>query len=144
MRRPPRPPEARLLDRGRLLAIAMEGLLLSAIALGAFAYSLYALHQTVDQARTVAFTVMVLVQLVHAFNCRNRRLSVFRLGIGTNPALLTAVGVSCAVQVLVLTIPPVAAVFKVVALPVEDWALMAAAGLVPLVMMELVKAVRKW
>ena len=143
MQRPPRPPAARLLDHGRLLTIAVEGLLLSTIALGAFAYSFYGLHQAVEQARTVAFTVMVLAQLVHAFNCRSERLSLFQIGIGTNPSLLTAVGVSCAVQVLVLTVAPVAAVFKAVPLPVEDWALMVAAGLVLLVAVEFLKMVRR-
>jgi putative transposase len=51
--------------------------MLGAISLGAFAYSLYGLHQEVEQARTVAFTVMVVAQLVHAFNCRSERLSLF-------------------------------------------------------------------
>ncbi|MFO0706332.1 MAG: cation-translocating P-type ATPase [Nitrospira sp.] len=144
MRRPPRPPAARLLGRGRLLRIATEGLLLSGIALGAFAYSLYGLHQSIEQARTVAFTTMVLAQLVHAFNCRNHRLSLFQLGVGTNRVLLLAVLVSLAVQVAVLTVPPVAAVFKAVPLPLEDWVLMAAAGLLPLAVVELLKVLRRW
>ncbi|MEK6763764.1 MAG: cation-translocating P-type ATPase, partial [Nitrospirota bacterium] len=77
MTRPPRRPEARLLDGGRLLAIGGEGMMLGVIALGAFSYSLYGLHQELDQARTVAFTVLVVAQLVHVFNCRSERLSLF-------------------------------------------------------------------
>ena len=143
MRRPPRRPEARLLDRGRLLAIGGEGLMLAALALGAFSYSLYGLHQNLEQARTVAFTVMVVAQLVHAFNCRSDRWSLFQLGVGTNRALVWAVLLSCAVQVAVLTVPAVALIFKVVPLPLNDWVLMGMAGLVPLIAMELAKIHRR-
>ena len=139
MRRPPRRPEARLLDRGRLLAIGGEGLMLAALALAAFSYSLYGWHQNLEQARTVAFTVMVVAQLVHAFNCRSDRWSLFQLGVGTNRALVWAVLLSCAVQVAVLTVPVASPVFKVAALPFEDWVLMAGMGLLPFVIVELVK-----
>jgi len=143
MRRPPRRPEARLLDSGRLLAIGGEGLMLGLIALGAFSYSLFGLHQELDQARTVAFTVMVVAQLVHAFNCRSERWSLFQLGVGTNRALVGAFLLSLAVQVAVLTVPAAAPVFKVAALPIEDWVLMGAIGILPLLAMELIKLVRR-
>lgn len=143
MNRPPRRPEARLLDGGRLLAIGGEGLMLSAIALGAFSYSLYGLHQNLEQARTVAFTVMVVVQLVHAFNCRSERWSLFQLGAGTNRALVWAVLLSFAGQIAVLTVPAVSPVFKAAPLPIEDWALMGSAGLVPFIVMEVAKIFRR-
>jgi len=132
-----------LLDGGRLLAIGGEGLMLSLIALGAFSYSLYGLHQQVEQARAVAFTVMVVAQLVHAFNCRSQRLSLLQLGVGTNRALMWAVLLSLAAQVAVLTVPVVSRVFKVAPLPIEDWALMGVMGIVPLLLMELVKVLRR-
>jgi Ca2+-transporting ATPase len=143
MKRPPRPPDGRLLDGRRLLAIGGEGLILGMIALGAFSYSLYGLHQNLEQARTVVFTVMVVVQLVHAFNCRNERLSLFQIGVGTNRALLGAFLLSIAVQVAVLTVPAVSPVFKVAPLPVEDWALMGVMGVLPLVIMEAIKVLRR-
>ena len=143
MKRPPRPPEARLLDGGRLLAIGGEGLILGMIALGAFSYSLYGLHQHLDQARTVVFTVMVVAQLVHAFNCRSERLSLFQLGIGTNRMLVWAFLLSFSVQVAVLTVPAAAPIFGVVPLPIEDWALMGAMGILPLLVMESIKLLRR-
>ena len=143
MTRPPRRPEARLLDGGRLLAIGGEGLMLGLIALGAFSYSLYGLHQELDQARTVAFTVLVVAQLVHVFNCRNERLSLFQLGVGTNRVLVWAFLLSLVVQVVVLTVPAVATIFKVVPLAIEDWALLGGMGVLPFLLMELVKALRR-
>jgi Ca2+-transporting ATPase len=143
MKRPPRRPEARLLDGGRLLAIGGEGLMLGLIALGAFSYSLYGLHRELDQARTVAFTVMVVAQLVHVFNCRSDRLSLFRLGVGTNHALVWAFLLSLVVQLAVLTVPVAAPVFKIAWLPVEDWALIGILALLPLVIMESIKLLRR-
>ncbi|THI90290.1 MAG: cation-translocating P-type ATPase [Nitrospira sp. CG24A] len=143
MTRPPRRPEARLLDGGRLLAIGGEGLMLGLIALGAFSYSLYGLHQELDQARTVAFTVLVVAQLVHVFNCRSERLSLFQLGVWTNRPLVWAFLLSLVVQVAVLTIPAAAPIFKIAPLPIEDWVLMGATGLLPFLLMELVKALRR-
>ncbi len=139
MKRRPRRPDARLLDGGRLAAIGLEGLMLSAIALGAFAYSLYGLHQDVEQARTVAFTVLVINQLVHAFNCRSDRWSLLQVGVGTNRPLLLAFALSLGIQVAVLTVPPVASIFKVAPLPLEDWVLMGATGILPFAIMEAVK-----
>jgi P-type Ca2+ transporter type 2C len=90
----------------------------------------------------MTFSVMVVAQLVHAFNCRSERWSLFQLGVGTNRALVGAFLLSLAVQVAVLTVPAVSTVFKVAPLPVEDWALMGAMGVLPLLAMELIKLVR--
>ncbi len=81
MKQPPRRPEARLLDGGTITGYRRQRGYAGVIALGAFAYSLYGLHQEVEQARTVTFTVMVIAQLVHVFNCRSERLSLFQLGV---------------------------------------------------------------
>jgi P-type Ca2+ transporter type 2C len=143
MQRPPRRPNDRLLDRGRLLSIGGEGLMLALIALGAFGTSLFLWHQTIEQARTVAFTVMVVAQLVHAFNSRSERLSLFQLGLTTNRSLVWAFLVSLGVQLAVLTVPAAAPIFKVAQLPLDDWELIAAMGALPLVIMETVKVLRR-
>jgi Ca2+-transporting ATPase len=143
MRQPSRRPEARLLDRGTLLAIGAQGVMLCAIALGAFAYSLYGLNQEVEQARTVAFTVMVITQLVHAFNCRSERLSLFHIGLWTNRPLLLAFSLSLGIQVAILTIPAAAPVFKIAPLPIEDWVMMGAIGFLPFLFIELLKTLRR-
>ena len=121
------------------MAIGLEGLMLSVIALGAFVYSLYGWHQTVEQARTVAFTVMVVAQLVHAFNCRSERLSLFQVGLFTNRALVWAFLLSFVMQVAVLTVPTASAIFKVSPLSLGNWELMAAMVLLPLILVEAAK-----
>ncbi len=139
MQQPPRQAQARLLDGGRLWAIAGEGLLLAVIALSTFSYSLFVWHQPIEQARTVTFTVMVVAQLVHAFNCRSDRWSLFHVGVTTNHALIWAVVVSVALQFGILTIPFMEPIFKVAPLPIEDWELMVAMALLPLAIVEAIK-----
>jgi Ca2+-transporting ATPase len=82
---------------------------------------------------------MVAAQLVHAFNCRSDRWSLFHVGVTTNHALIWAVVASLALQVGILTIPFMGPIFKVAPLPVEDWELMAAMALLPLAIVEAVK-----
>jgi Ca2+-transporting ATPase len=143
MKRRPRRPDAQLLDGKRLVAVGVEGFMLSVIALGAFVYSLYGWQQTVEEARTVAFTVLVVAQLVHAFNCRSERLSLFQVGLLTNRALLWALLLSLVMQLAVLTLPAAWPIFKVVPLPLENWELMAAMVLLPLIFMEAAKWVKR-
>jgi Ca2+-transporting ATPase len=54
-----------------------------------------------------------------------------------------AVSLSLGIQVVVLTVPAVATIFKVVPLPIEDWLLMGVMGLSPFVVMELIKILRR-
>jgi Ca2+-transporting ATPase len=143
MRQPPRQAQARLLDGGRLWTIAGEGLMLSVIALGAFWCSLFMWQQPIEQARTVTFTVMVVAQLVHVFNCRSDRWSLFQMGVTTNHALIWAVVASLTLQVGILTIPFMEPIFKVAPLPIEDWELMVAMALLPLAIVEAIKWFRR-
>ena len=143
MQQQPRQAQARLLDGGRLWTIAGEGLMLAVIALGVFSYSLYVWQQPIDQARTVTFTVMVAAQLVHVFNCRSDRWSLFQVGVTTNHALIWAVAASLALQIGILTIPVMGPIFKVAPLPIEDWELMVAMALLPLAIVEAIKWFRR-
>jgi len=61
----------------------------------------------------------------------------------TNRPLILAFSFSLAIQVAVLTVPAAAPIFKVASLPIEDWALMGAMGLLPFLLMELIKALRR-
>ena len=143
MQQPPRQTQARLLDSGRLWIIAGEGMMLAAIALSAFSCSLFVWQQPIDQARTVTFSVMVAAQLVHAFNCRSDRWSLFQVGVTTNRSLIWAVLVSLALQIAVLATPVMQPIFKVAPLPLEDWELLAAMTFLPLAIVETIKWFRR-
>ena len=80
---------------------------------------------TLDQARTAAFTVLVLAQLFNALNARSARESAFR-GFFRNPRLFGAIALSVALQILVVHAPFMNEAFGTVPLSAMDWLLYAA------------------
>ncbi len=143
MQRPPRRPQAPILARGRMLLMFGQGFFMALVSILAFTYCLYIREQSIDTARTVAFTVLVMVQLFHAFNCRSERYSLFTLGLWSNPHLIWAVAGSTALQAAVLLLPWTHDVFKVTTLTVDLWILVFLLGVLPLIAMELWKAARR-
>ena len=68
--------------------------------------------------------MMVIAQLVHAFNCRSERLSLFQVGLWTNRPLLLAFSLSLGIQVCHSDYSSCCAeVFKIAPLPIEAWVL---------------------
>lgn len=123
--------------------IIVEGCLIGSLSL--LAYSIGRLFFDVDPAspfigRTMAFAVLSLSQVVHTFNMRSEH-SVFMPGLPANPKLILA-AIGCTfLQVGVIVIRPLGAVFKTAALTGIQWLTVAALALVPLAVVELEKAV---
>jgi Ca2+-transporting ATPase len=136
MRRAPRHPNAAILDRSRLVLICAQGCLIAALTIGAFVYLLFGLNSGLDQARTVAFTVLVVAHLVNAFNCRSNEESVFLLGLLANKALLLAVCGSILLQIVILSNTHTREIFRAVALTPAHWMLILGLGFLPLAVME--------
>ncbi len=139
MRRPPRAPTERFLTKERILLMSGQGMFLALISMFAFVYCLYGMDVSLERARTLTFTIMVLAQLAHALNCRNDRRSVFAIGLWTNKPLIWAVGASVLLQVTIALIPPLHPVFRVTSFDPEHWLLAIGLGFSPLVAMEVWK-----
>jgi P-type Ca2+ transporter type 2C len=139
MRYPPRSPTEPFLPKDRLLLLCGQGLFLALIALATFIYALYELKLGLDKSRGLTFTVLVLAQLFHAFNNRSERLSLLRIGILSNKALLGAFCISVGLQIAILTWPPIQEIFGVASLDAALWVFAFAVGISPLVVMELWK-----
>jgi magnesium-transporting ATPase (P-type) len=77
---------------------------------------------TLAQARTAAFTVLVLAQLFNAFNARSETDSAW-VGLWANHWLWAAVALSAALQVAVVHVPLLNVAFSAVPLSLLDWAL---------------------
>jgi Ca2+-transporting ATPase len=136
MRHPPHPPHAPILGRDRIGLMLGEGLIMALLTISVFAYCLKGMGQSVEQARSVAFTVLVMAQLFHAFNCRSVRESIFSVGWFTNRTLLGAVIGSAALQAAVLLIPGTRTVLNVSPFDGAHWLLALGAGCVTLFALE--------
>jgi Ca2+-transporting ATPase len=148
MRRPPRPPDEPVVTAGRGLLMLCQGGFIAACTLTAFTFVLFVegagqTEQGLARARTAAFVVLSCSQLFHAYNCRSQTASLFTLGVLTNPKLLLATGISFLMQMAVVYVPPLQAVFKTEPLGAFDWVLVIVISSLPLWAMEVVKALRR-
>lgn len=142
MERPPRKNTGSLFEDGLGGRILLEGVMIGVLALLAFGIG----HVYFDQedgyavGRTMAFAVLSLSQLVHAFNMRGEG-SLGKLPFCSNKWLLMAFVVGVALQCVVIMMPPLAGIFQVVPLNGEQWLLTVALALAPLPLVELEKAI---
>jgi magnesium-transporting ATPase (P-type) len=94
------------------------------------------------EARTMAFTTLVLAQLFNAFNARSGRVSAFH-HLFTNPLLWAAIGLSLVLQVAVVHLGVLNHAFDTTPLPAADWLICAALASTVLWAEELRKLARR-
>ena len=94
-------------------------------------------------AQTMAFVVLSFSQLVHSFNLRSRTKSIFSIGIFTNKYLVFSLLIGVLMQVCIISIPPLANIFGVHALTMRDWEFVLLLSIIPLVVNEIIKLVKK-
>lgn len=104
-------------------------------------YSLYWLKLNLELVRSLTFTVLVLAQLFHAFNNRSEHLSLLKLGLATNPALLGSFCLTVALQIAIVSWSPVQEIFGVASLDPTLWILALGIGILPVVAVELWKSI---
>ena len=142
----PRDPKESLFAKGGGSFIGLNGLLIGLLTVVAYKLGehLYPVAEGYDvHAQTMAFAVLSLSQLFHAFNLRHTRKSLFSLGVMTNPWLVGALFVGAFLQCGVICVPAIAAVFKVTVLGLKDWGIILLFSVTPLVVNELVKLGRR-
>lgn len=123
MSRKPRDPHEGIFARKLHLKIGFTGLLISFCALAVFALALFNNPHDLIKARTLAFTTLVMAQLIFVFQCRSEYHSIFEIGFFSNPFLVIAVAVSGLMHLLVVYHPWFQVIFNTVALNLDDWLL---------------------
>ncbi len=136
MDRKPRNPEKNIFDKGMITRIIYQGIMVGTLTLAAFVFGS---QRSLEAGRTMAFTVLALSQLTHAFNVRSNRQSVFKMGLLSNRYLLGAVTLSALLVFAVLEVPLLASVFKVTALSAAEWKMVGMLSLAPVAVVEAVK-----
>ena len=138
MDRKPKPREEGLFAGGFGVRIVLQGVMFGLLAL--IAYHIGMTRTGLEAGgQTMAFMVLAVSQLVQAYNMRSDH-SLFRIGFFTNRKLNWAVLASVALVALVL-FTPVRTLFGLISLPVSLYLAGVGLILVPLVVMELSKAI---
>ena len=120
MQRPPRDPSRPLLTGELVWRILLVGALLLAGAFGLFLW-VQAKGGTLEEARTVAVNVFVMVELFYLFNCRSLDRSMFQLGLFSNPWVTWGVFTTIILQLLFTYVPAMNFLFHTSPIPWETW-----------------------
>ena len=86
-----------------------------------------------------AFIVLAFSELVHVFNIRDNKNSIFKTGILGNSVLIWAVLASAFLMVIILAVPALRHVFSIPVLPIGNLIEVLALVLAPIVIVELLK-----
>lgn len=120
MNQPPRDRKESIFARGLAWKILSRGLLIGLTTLAAFWLTLQNDPENLVKAQTVAFTTLVMAQLIHVFDCRSEK-SIFSRNPFENVWLLIAVVTSTLMLLGVMYIEALQPIFKTVALSANEW-----------------------
>ncbi len=96
----------------------------------------------VEIGQTMAFITLALSELVHVFNIRNNKKSIFKTGIFNNGKLILAIAVSAALMFIILLIPELRHLFSIPVLPLENIIEVIVLVLSPIVIVEIFKLLK--
>lgn len=120
MRQQPREKNESIFARGLVEKILVRGSLIGLCTLLSFMVGRY-YGMNLDTCRTLALCTLVMSQLIHVFECRSERHSIFEIKLFTNPYLVGAVAISVILICMVLYIPFLQGVFHTVPLSLNQW-----------------------
>jgi len=140
MKRKPRPPDEGIFNR-----LMVKETIISAAAIGiiAFATWSYLLSTGWEEtsARNLVILLMVLLENVHALNCRSEYRSVFKIPFRANPLLIIGIIAAQGIHILSMYTPVMQDLLDIAPVSLEQWGLLLGIAFIILVVMELFKFV---
>ena len=144
MSRPPLDPKRRILDRFLFLRTALVGLLMTAGAIGIFAWRYFGVSGGgLAEAQTAAVTTVILFQIFYLFQCRSLRDSALEIGLFSNPWVYAGIGAILALQMGFVYLPFMNVLFGSAPLGPAAWGQSLLIGALVLPVVGLEKALRK-
>ena len=134
--RPPRRPDAQLLDWRFVQRVVSVGCLTAGVALSAFAWE-WSRDQNLAHARDAAFSVLVMAELCRAFGARSATRTVWQVGCVSNPQLVVIVLASLALQYALHALPPLQRLFGTTPVSLSHYGAWLLLGSIPLLAVEL-------
>ena len=142
MKEPPRDPKESLFDKELLLEIIVSGTTIGLTVFGLWVYLLKYVGLGTALARVYVVALMIIIQNIHAFNCRSEKRSVFSVPITSNYIFLFGVLGSIVLGIAVLEIDAINLFLKTTSLPYTHLLGLFCLGLIILIVMECYKFIR--
>jgi P-type Ca2+ transporter type 2C len=117
--------EKGIFTKGMSFRVIYQGVMIGFITLAAFIIGLATPSATTDAEKiqigqTMAFCVLALSELVHVFNIRDNKKSIFKGGLFSNSKLILATIASAGLMFIVLLVPALRNIFSIAMLPKEN------------------------
>lgn len=119
-----------IFTKGMTFRIVYQGIMIGLITLAAFVIGLKTTTTpidglTLDQSKievgqTMAFIVLALSELVHVFNIRDNKKSIFKTNVFNNGILIGATIISACLMFVILFIPTLRNIFSIPVLPTNN------------------------
>lgn len=141
----PRDPKEPILDKEISITVAIQSIAITIATLGAYVIGLNRYGDSgigLDTARTMAFSTLILAELLRSYSSRSINFTLFHIGIFSNPSLVKATAFSFFLMVLVMYVPFLEELFHLVDIGLHDWIIVLIAAFIPLVLGEVQKVIR--
>ncbi|ORZ08400.1 hypothetical protein BCR42DRAFT_462924 [Absidia repens] len=121
MKRAPRPPTRGVLTRVSWLVIFCQSMTIASLTVAAYCVSLFYLQHSLEDARSLAFTCITMMQLSNSFTARSVQASMFTMGVIGNRWLLVAFFVSLGCMLLGIYCPGISTWLELTAVDGPSW-----------------------
>ena len=164
MNRKPLKPKQGVFTKGMTFRVIYQGIMIGVLTLVAFIIglatpenelpvvniteangivrTLSAEEVKVEIGQAMAFTVLALSELVHVFNIRNNKKSIFKTGIFNNSKLILATAVSAGLMLIVSFVPALRNIFSIPVLPAMNILETVILVFIPIVVVEIFKLLK--
>ena len=135
-----------IFTKGMTMRIIYQGIMIGIITIIAFIIGLATTNSTdaerIKAGQTMAFCVLALSQLVHIYNIRDNKKSIFKSNIFNNSKLILATIASAALMFIILFIPGLREIFGIALLPKENILEVILLVLSPILIVEIAKLLK--
>ena len=142
MKEKPRDPKESLFDKNLIEEIIVSGISIGLIVFGLWFYLLKVINMEVSSARGYVMALMIIIQNIHAFNCRSERRSAFTVPLNSNLIFLFGVLGSVLLGIAVMEVDCLSLFLKTTSIPISNLLGLSLLGLVILVVMEFYKKIK--
>lgn len=148
MKHKPRGRQSNFFDGGVMGAIIYQGIFQTLLVLVVYGWAIMfpehsQAHMVHEDALTMAFATLGLIQLVHAFNVKSVYQSIFTVGAFRNRTFNWAIPVAFLLLMVTIVVPGFNQLFHVSHLSVGQWTAVIIGSLMMLVLTEIVKAIQR-
>ncbi|MGN1298446.1 MAG: calcium-translocating P-type ATPase, PMCA-type [Candidatus Scatovivens sp.] len=141
-----------IFTKGMTWRIVYQGMMIGLITLVAFIIGLATTNtpieglslqeSKIEVAQTMAFVTLAFAELVHVFNIRNNKESIFKSKVFNNSKLILAITASALLMLVILLVPALRTVFSIPVLPKDNILELLLIVISPLVIVEFMKLIK--